>query len=453
MRILEPPPAAAAAQRLGVGRGGLGGAAAARHGGLEHAEGRARPTVGGVGAPSADGRAGAEAAPAARGCRAAGGRGRLARHRAEAARLELVLVGVAALRAAAARAVKVVQRGGDGLRLGILQLVDLDAARAGVAAVEPRHPFAHEVDPAARAGHGQHGVGAGHRLELDGALRHATLAGVDDVVELRDDRVGRGIGHREDGDRFGAHPVDVDRRGGFDGGAALGGRAGDDDEVGAGVGLDRARAAAEAFQQLAEIGGRHVARRDDGGAVSLAHVAARDGADAARVGGGHDAVQVLVLHHGGAERGQRRLEQRHQPGPGDRLGRGERDLAGDALVDEVIGVEDVAEDRLGDRADVGAFEIELIAVAGRGHPVDRRHGLAGRRRIGLARRRDGGKGGAGSRGRAAVDFGRLPGRTREIAEATLGDRAARGEIRMGHVVRCAEVRRQGPVAPRERQAP
>ncbi len=167
---------------------------ARRHGGLENAEGRLR--AGRVGSclrrrrvarlpciqPSVGGTSGTGgAASRCRGC--------------EATRLQGVLVRPAR-GGPAARAEKVVQRRRHGLGLGVLQLVDLDARGSDVGPVEPRHPFPYEIDALGRPCNGQDGVEAAHRLELDGALGHAALATVHDVIDLADHRLGRRIGER-----------------------------------------------------------------------------------------------------------------------------------------------------------------------------------------------------------------------------------------------------------------
>ena len=291
---------------------------------------------------------------------------------ADAAGLERIPVRLAAGRGAATE--QVVESGCNRLCLRILQPINLDPRGRRIRPVETRYPFAGEVDPAAATRYGENGIEPCHGLQLHGILRHSALARVKDVIDLADDGLGGGIGNRENRDGFRLQPVDVDRIRRLDRSLAFGSRALHYHQIGRRVDPYGPGAAAEPFEQVAEVGGGYEFRSDHRRAEAFAGAAVIDIADAAGIGRQNNAIEILILDDHRADRRQGALQERHEPRSGNRLRRREGDLPGNTLVDEIIDLEDVAEDRLADGPHVGIFEIEFVGAGSTRHQLVARSG-------------------------------------------------------------------------------
>ena len=284
-----------------------------------------------------------------------------------------------ALRRAAAADEHVVEQPRQLARLAVADPVDLDAGAGDVGAVEPVDPGRGGAQQLRLARHHHDGVQPADRLELDHALAEPALAGIHDLLELGDERLGRGVAHRIDADRLAAHPIGVEAQHGLDRGAALGAAALDQQQIADRIGADGAGLDGKAVEQLDDGLRRHVLQRDRGDAVAGLRTGiggdAIDAAAADRFAGRHQPIAggIARQHHvGGA---QRAFEHEQDIVLGDRAARRQADGALHARIDGVADAENVAENDLGDGGDRRVLEIELVALAA----------AAGRRRRDLDR--------------------------------------------------------------------
>ena len=208
----------------------------------------------------------------------------------------------------------------------------------------------------------------------------ASLAGREDALELRDDRLRLGMSKRQDGHRLVLHPIGVEGERRFDRRLAIGAVAENDEKVARRFGADRAGPHAETVDQADQRLRRDVTERQYGDAVAGACIADVSGAGNAR-SLQRDAIGLPVADECGAVHLQDDLEHRQKIVSRDRTRGGHRHRAGDVRIDDVVFAERIPEDRLHHLADVGVLEIQGDVArleAGDGLPA----------RVGLTRCRD-----------------------------------------------------------------
>ncbi len=106
----------------------------------------------------------------------------------------------------------IVEHLGDLAGLAVIDPIDVHAGATGVGGVEALDPGLRRSQQVRLLGDDENGVHARHHLELDVALAQAAIAGIEDLLDLGDDRLRTAVLDREDADRLPAHPVDVEAR-------------------------------------------------------------------------------------------------------------------------------------------------------------------------------------------------------------------------------------------------
>ncbi len=271
----------------------------------------------------------------------------------------------------------------------------MHAGAAGVVGVEPLDPGLGGAQQVRLLGDDENAVHPRHRLELDVALAHAAFAGIENLLQLGDDRLGIAVLDREDADRLPAHPVDVEAERGLHDGAPLRTGALDEQEVAPGIGAHHAGPHRERVEQLDEGAAGHVAQRQHGDAVAGLGMAG-DGvgvAAADRVAHRNDAIARGVADQHDVAHAQRVFEHEQEVGLRHRLAGRQADRSLHARVDRIADAHDVAEHRLGDLGDRRVLEVELVALAATGadaapaaHRCHRAGGVARRQRAGVDHR-------------------------------------------------------------------
>ena len=142
--------------------------------------------------------------------------------------------------------------------VAVFDPIDVDRGARSVGAVEPPDPGRSSSQHFRPLGDHHDGVETGDRLELDHVLAKAVLAGIDDLLQLRDDRRRRTARDRENSDRLPAHPVDIEAERRIDRGAALGAAALDQEQVARGIGAHAAGFGGETVHQLEQGLRRHI---------------------------------------------------------------------------------------------------------------------------------------------------------------------------------------------------
>ena len=120
---------------------------------------------------------------------------------------------VGAVERVAGRAVAgqhLVEQRHDLFRIAVAQRIGLQIDARGIGPVEPRDPGLGALEIFGLLADHENGIEPADRLELDHVLAEAAFAGIHDLLDLGDQRLGRGVAHREDADRLPAHPVGVE---------------------------------------------------------------------------------------------------------------------------------------------------------------------------------------------------------------------------------------------------
>ena len=144
----------------------------------------------------------------------------------------------------------------------------MHAGAVGVGGVEALDPGLRGPQQVGLLGDDENAVHARHHLELDVALAHAALAGIEDLLELGDDRLRIAVLNRKNADRLPAHPVHVEAQRGVHSAAAFRAGALNQQDVASGIGPHRARPGGEAVEQFHQRGGGDVLQRNNGNAVA-----------------------------------------------------------------------------------------------------------------------------------------------------------------------------------------
>ena len=153
-------------------------------------------------------------------------------------------------------------------RVAVMHPIDPDAGAGAAGFIEPPDPRRHSAQIFRFPADDQNGVLTADRLQLDHALAQAAVAAIDDVVELRNDRLGCAVDQWVDPNRLAPHPIGIEAQHGIHGGAAVGGVALDDDEIARRIGPNRARLGGEIFEQPGQRRRGDELQRDHGDPIA-----------------------------------------------------------------------------------------------------------------------------------------------------------------------------------------
>ena len=250
------------------------------------------------------------------------------------------------------------------LRIAVAQRIGLQVDGLHVGAVEPRNPQACTLEIFRLLADHEDRVEARDRLELDHILAHAAFGGIHDLVEFRDQRLGRGIAHGEDADRLSLHPVGVEAQDGVDRSLAIGAGTGDDQRVVAVVGTHCGGLDAEAVKQLEHVLRRHVAERHHADALAgFRRAAAVDTTRAGFRGREQPIAAAAVADQRDAGHFQRILQHIKRVRLRHRTHRGQRHGSLHARIDHIADLEHVTEDDLGNGRHRRILEVEIVTTA------------------------------------------------------------------------------------------
>lgn len=168
------------------------------------------------------------------------------------------------------------------------------------------------------------------------------------------------------------HPFHVERGNHVESGLALGGRPLHEQQVARRIRTDRAGSRQEVLRRPGDGRGRGVAQRHHRDAEARLSGPEIDPPNAVRLRHRDDLHETPVAHDRGIRHAQHAFEDREHILASNGSRRGERYGTLDPRVDHVVQLENVAEKGFRDRRNVGIFEIDLDAGAGRDRPHIRR---------------------------------------------------------------------------------
>src|ERR1039457_4294700 len=97
----------------------------------------------------------------------------------------------------------------------------MHAGTRHIGGVEPLDPCLYRSHHAWLTANGKNCVSPGDHLELDHIMAKAALLGIQDLLQLGDDRLGIAIVNRENSDRFSTHPINIETKHRLDGGTTF----------------------------------------------------------------------------------------------------------------------------------------------------------------------------------------------------------------------------------------
>src|SRR5262249_41909465 len=160
---------------------------------------------------------------------------------------------------------------GDARRLAgiaVSDAIDSHGIWSAIGPVQTTDPGSRCVEETRPARHDKDRITATDRLELDGVLTKTAFTGINDLFQLRYDRLWSAVVNWVDSYRLSAHPVWVERERRFDCRLAFGASPLDQQEVATGIHASRARLHCKAVEQLGKRWRRYISQRKDRNAVT-----------------------------------------------------------------------------------------------------------------------------------------------------------------------------------------